>query len=266
VTRFLAAAACVALATSALAGAQTPPPTVVPDQLTVGVSMPSEGFQVGSVRGTEVVLAQGLEIDLARALALRLGFDQTAFVQSRFDRLFSVGQKPWDVAIGQITITRERRRSAAFTRSYMKVDQGVLVAQDLRPVPRTVAALRALRVCALRKSTGAAVAARTIAPTRPVLQVGNVPALMLDLQTGRCDAVVYDAPTLGTLKMRAPSRYGPFVGAIRTGEQYGVALPAGSPLLRRVDRALAGLVADGTVERLQRKWLAAHLDALPVLR
>jgi ABC-type amino acid transport substrate-binding protein len=98
------------------------------------------------------------------------------------------------------------------------------------------------------------------------LQVGNVPALMLDLQTGRCDAVVYDAPTLGTLKMRAPSRYGPFAGVIRTGEQYGIALPSGSPLLRRVDRALAGLVADGTVERLQREWLAAHLDALPVLR
>jgi ABC-type amino acid transport substrate-binding protein len=33
-----------------------------------------------------------------------------------------------------------------------------------------------------------------------------------------------------------------------------------------VDRALAGLLADGTIERLQREWLAAHLDALPVLR
>ncbi len=100
-TRFLAAASCVALVACALAGAQTPAPTVVPEQLTVGVSMPSEGFQVGSVRGSEVVLARGLEIDLARALALRLGFDRTVFVQSRFDRLFSAGQKPWDVASGR---------------------------------------------------------------------------------------------------------------------------------------------------------------------
>jgi polar amino acid transport system substrate-binding protein len=264
--RVLVAAVCAVLAGGTLAAAQTPPPTITPDRLTVGLSMPSEGFQVGAVRGAEVVLARGLEIDLARALALRLGFDETVFVQSRFDHLFSAGEKPWDVAIAQITITPERRRTAAFTRAYMKVDQGVLASQHLRPVPRTVEALRSLRVCAERKSTGAAVAVRTIKPTRPVLQVGNVPALLLDLQTGRCDVVVYDAPTLGTLKSRAPARYGPFVGVIRTGERYGVALPSGSPLLKRVDRALGGLVTDGTVERLQREWLTAHLEDLPVLR
>ena len=89
---------------------------------------------------------------------------------------------------------------------------------------------------------------------------------MLDLQTGRCQAVVYDAPTLGTLKARAPDRYGPFVGVIRTGEKYGVALPKGSPLRSRVNAALGALVANGTFQRLQRTWLTTNLGALPVLR
>lgn len=245
--------------------AATPPATRNPGRLTVGVSLPSEGFQVGVVQGSEVVYAQGLEIELARALSARLGLRGTTFVQSRFDRLFSAGPKPWDVAIAEITITPERRRTAGFTRPYMSVDQGVLAAQTLRVVPKTIAGLKRLQLCALAKSTGAAVAEQDIAPTKPVLLVGNVPTLMLDLQTGRCDAVVYDAPALGTLKSRAPLRYGRFVGVVKTGERYGIAVPRGSALLRPVDRALAGLVADGTVARLQRKWITVHLEDLPIL-
>lgn len=261
----VAAALGVALVVVA-AGAAAPPQTRVPGQLTVGVALPSEGFQVGVVKGTDVLYAQGLEIDLARALAARLGLARTTFVQSSFDRLFSAGSKPWDLALAEITITPERRATTAFSRPYMSVDQGVLAAQTLRRVPKTIAGLRALQLCALRKSTGAVVAQQTIAPTRPVLLVGNVPTLMLDLQTGKCQAVVYDAPALGTLKSRAPLRYGPFVGVIETGEDYGIALPKGSPLLGPVNRALAGLIADGTVERLQRTWITVHLEDLKVLR
>jgi ABC-type amino acid transport substrate-binding protein len=77
---------------------------------------------------------------------------------------------------------------------------------------------------------------------------------------------VYDAPALGTLKDRASRRYGRFVGVIETGEKYGIALPRGGTLRRQVDQALAGLIADGTVERLQRKWLTTHLEGLRVLR
>jgi len=258
-------ALAVGLAVSAI-GAAAPPPTQVPGQLTVGVSLPSEGFQVGVVKGSQVIWAQGLEIDLAQALASKLGLEQTSFVQSRFDRLYSAGAKPWDVAIAEITITAERRRTTAFSRSYMSVDQGVLAAQTLRRVPKTMAGLRSLQLCALRRSTGAEVARETIAPTKPVLLVGNVPTLMLDLQTGRCQAVVYDAPALGTLKARAPLRYGPFVGVVETGEEYGIAMPRGSALLGPVNKALAALSADGTIERLQRKWITVHLEDLPVLR
>jgi polar amino acid transport system substrate-binding protein len=266
VRTFLALTALAAGLGLSAVGAAAPPPTQVPGQLTVGVSLPSEGFQVGVVKGQQVLWAQGLEIDLARALASKLGLEQTSFVQSRFDRLYSAGAKPWDVAIAEITITPERRRTSAFSRSYMSVDQGVLAAQTLRRVPKTMAGLRSLQLCALRKSTGAEVARETIAPTKPVLLVGNVPTLMLDLQTGRCEAVVYDAPALGTLKARAPLRYGPFVGVIETGEEYGIAMPKGSVLVGPVNKALALLVADGTIERFQRKWITVHLEDLRVLR
>jgi polar amino acid transport system substrate-binding protein len=263
-SRSIAVLAALAFATAA--GGAPPVQTVTPGQLTVGVSLPSEGFEVGVAKGDQVLYAQGFDIDLARALAKKLGLSRVAFVQSPFGRLFSSGAKPWDVAIAQITITDQRRLTAEFTQPYMRVDQGVLAAQTVDPAPRTVADLRALRICALGKSTGADVARTVIAPTKPVRLLGNVPTLMLDLQTGRCQAVVYDAPTLGTLKARAPARYGPFVGVIKTGEQYGIALPKGGSALGSVDAALGALIADGTVQRLQRKWLTTDLSTLRQLK
>jgi polar amino acid transport system substrate-binding protein len=263
--RLFAAAAVLGLAVVGL-GSAAPPPTLQPGTLTVGVALPSEGFQVGIVKGSEVVYAQGFEIDLARALALRMGLARTTFLQNRFDRLYSAGAKPFDVAIGEITITPARKRTAAFSIPYMSVDQGVLATQALTPVPRTISGLKSLRVCALGKSTGAELARTKIAPTKPVLTVGNVPTLMLDLQTGRCDVVVYDAPALGTLKARAPDRYGPFVGVVKTGERYAIALPKGSALVRPVNKALTSLLDDGSVDGLARQWLTFDPSKVRVLR
>lgn len=258
----------VAAAAFAVAGAGSAaaPPTLAPGTLTVGVALPSEGFQVGIVKGSEVVYAQGFEIDLARALALRMDLGRAVFVQSRFDRLYSAGAKPFDVGIAEISITQARRRTIAFSKPYMSVDQGVLAAQTLSPLPTTLAGLKSLRVCALAKSTGLDIARARIAPAKPVLVVGNVPTLMLDLQTGRCDVVVYDAPALGTLRARAKDRYGPFVGVIPTAEQYGIAMPKGSALLGPVNKALASLIADGSVNSLARQWLTFDPSKARVLR
>ena len=118
----------------------------------------------------------------------------------------------------------------------------------------------------LAKTTGADLARTKIAPTKPVLTIGNVPTLMLNLQTGRCDVVVYDAPALGTLKARAPDRYGPFVGVIKTGEQYGIAMPKGSALLNPVNKALTSLLDDGSVDALARQWLTFDPAKARVLR
>ena len=258
----------VLLLTTAVAGgtAATPPQTLTPDQLTVGIALPSEAFQVGIVNGARVIHAQGLEIDFARALAKQLGVRRTTFVHSRFDRLYSAGAKPWDVGIAQITITADRKRTVDFSIPYMEADEGVLASPLLATAPKTIAALRSLRICALRRSTGAAVAQGTISPTRPLRLAGNVPSMLLDLQTGRCDAVVYDAPSLATLKARAPLRYGPFLGVIETRENYGIAMAQGSALAGSVNRAVSALVADGTIERLQRKWLGTNLENLRTLR
>ena len=259
------AAVLLALALAVAAPVNAAPSTISPGQVTVGVSLPSEGFEVGVARGTHVIYAQGFDVDLAMAVAKRLGLPRVEFVQSRFSSLFAPGKKPWDMAVAEITITSARSRDVSFSRPYMTVDQGVLAAQNLSPVPHSLAALRSLQLCALRGSTGAAAAEARIAPQKPILEPDNVPTLMQDLQNGPCQAVVYDAPTLGALKRLAPTYYGTFVGLIPTAEHYGIALPKGSPLLGPVNAALNALISDGTIQRLENKWFSADLAKVPAL-
>ena len=86
------------------------------------------------------------------------------------------------------------------------------------------------------------------------------------LFTKRCDAIVFDAPTLAVLRRQAPDRYGPLAGRVVTNEKYAAAFEKGSALRTRVNAVLAGLAKDGSLDRLRKRWLGADTSALPVLR
>jgi polar amino acid transport system substrate-binding protein len=73
------------------------------------------------------------------------------------------------------------------------------------------------------------------------------------------------APILAAERAAAAYRYGPLIGVLRADERYGVVLQKGSPLTPRVDAAVRALVANGTLAKLQRRWLLTDLGRLQVL-
>lgn len=94
----------------------------------------------------------------------------------------------------------------------------------------------------------------------------NTSKLSYELFTKRCDAIVFDAHALAVLSRQAPDRYGPLAGRIVTDEKYAIALEKGSPLRPRLNTALRALAADGTLERLRKRWLGTDTATLPTLR
>lgn len=264
--RLLLAVLALALPAGAGAAAPAPPPTLTPDELVVGLSMPVAGFQVGAVKGRTVLFAKGFEIELGRALGRTIGVRRVRFVnEPLFSTLLRPAGKDWDLALAEITITPERRARVDFSQSYLRADQGVLMRKGV-PAVKSIAELRALRICAERATTGALLVVRTIAPIeQPVLTLDQS-ELAAKLFSGRCDAAVSDAPALGVLRDQAPERFGALAGRIATGESYAAAFERGSPLRPFVDRALAQLRREGTLARLERKWLTADVSKLPVLR
>ena len=263
--RLLALLGALVAATTAVAAPA--PPTVEPGVLTVAVSLPSPGFQAGAVRPDgSVVAARGLEIDLARSLAARLGLKRVRFVNDpSFQRLLARGAKPWDLALAEVTITEPRRGNVDLSSSYLEADQGVLLRRNL-PAPKTRAALARLKLCVQRGTTGSDLVSARVKPSRAPFRYASVDLLLDAVRTGRCDAAVLDAPILAAERAAAPYRYGSLAGVLETGERYGAVLPKGSALTPRVSAAVEALVANGTVAKLQRRWLATDLAKLPVLR
>jgi polar amino acid transport system substrate-binding protein len=262
--RVAIATVLLALVAPAATPAQTP--TKTPGQLVVGVSMPAAGFQVGAVRGREVLFAKGYEIDLAAELARELAVPAVRFVQEdRFTAFFQAGPKDYDLALSQITITAAREAVIDFSAPYFTADQAVLLRRGLALTKRRFSHLRKLRLCAQRATTGGTQAKR-IRPDRPVRLFRDPSRLEAELYQRRCDAVIGDSATLGALRAQAPQRFGALAGRIKTGERYGIVLEPGSPLKAPLDAALGRLEDDGALGRLAARWFSIDVTRLRAFR
>jgi ABC-type amino acid transport substrate-binding protein len=257
----LAAALAAALASPAPAAA---PVTKAPGRLLVSLSLAAPPFQAGAVRRGEVVLAKGFEVEVARALARRLGLRRVTFLnEPRPERLLAPGRKRWDVALARVTPGPGGR--VAYSSPYFRADQLVLLRRGLDGVA-TLASLRPLQLCVLRGTGTAPLVERRVRPRLRPLLAGSPEALARALQTGRCDAAVGGAAEIGALLRDDRRRFGAVAGRIESPTAYAAVLERGSPLLPLVDRALARLAADGTLGRLARSWLGVDPSRARPLR
>jgi len=158
------------------------------------------------------------------------------------------------------------RCGALFSIPYLEAEQGVLARRGLESAPTTLAQLARLRLCTQTNTTAAALIASQVKPVKPPTLFGNTTRLFDALRKGRCDVVIYDAPILATQRAQVPRLYGPLVGVIETNEDYGVVLPTGSPLAAAVNDALAGIISQGTLAAISKRWLSTDLAKLRALR
>jgi polar amino acid transport system substrate-binding protein len=260
----LAVAALVAI--PAASARQASAPTLKPGQLTVGLDPPAVGFQVGTIRGDKVTNPSGFEIDLAKAIALKLGIPaaKITWVVIPFETLFRPGSKPFDFAFEESTITVARARVVDFSAPYFNANQGVLLKKG-GTVPHSLADLKKLTLCAQSATTGLDYVQHKL--HAPHVQIyTKTSAAFSALQVGRCDAFVMDVPIVASQKKTKPSAYGPVAGQIETHEQYGAVLAKGSKLTPSVSNAIKALTANGTIGKLQTKWFAIDVSKIPVLK
>lgn len=239
-------------------------PTRVPGTLTVGVDIGTIGLAEGTIANGVVVRASGFEIDLARALARKLGLT-LRLVEVPFTRVFAPGSKPFDVSVSHVTITSKRAKSVDFSSPYFVVNKGVLVAPGVAP-PATLADLRKLRVCAQAGTTSIAY---VLTKLRPVPTPHSFPSpidALRALSDGYCEAMIADLEILVAAKRDQPDLYGPITGQIVTNEHYGAVFEKGSKLRAPVNSALQSLARAGVVTRLATQRFGNQWDKAPVLR
>jgi polar amino acid transport system substrate-binding protein len=234
------------------------------DTLTVATSsIPSPGFW----EGTAARPSGGLEYELARAFARRFGLRTVRVQVVPFARLVAGDLEGADLAMALLTPTEEREGALDFSAPYLDAAPTVLTRGDV-DVPDLHSA-QELRWGAVRATTFEAVIADAVRPVEPPRQFDSRADALGALEAGEIDALLLDLPLAVAIAARSGGRLRA-AAKLPMDEQIAAALPEGSGNAEAVSSALRRFVADGTIERLQERWLgegAADAERhLPLLR
>jgi len=265
VKRFIPLLAVAALvAVPAASARHTAAPTLESGKLIVAYGDPNPGFVNGSVRGSKFINPKGYEVDLAKAIATKLGLTPV-WMYSPWTSLFAPGTKKFDVSFQEATITAQRKRTVDFTSSYLNANQGVLISKQTTP-PKSIADLKKLQTCAQTNTTGLDWINSKLHPDKRPLTYPTTTAAFQSVQLNQCQAMILDVPIVALERKSNPTKYGPVAGQIVTHEQYGAVLQKGSALVPLVDAQIKKLTANGTVGKLQKKWFNLNFASIPVLK
>ncbi|AVV98350.1 transporter substrate-binding domain-containing protein [Lactiplantibacillus plantarum] len=220
--------------------------------ITWGVKADTKLFGLMDVKDNQI---KGFDADIATALTKRvLGKNATAkFVQvTSQTRIPLLKNGNIDAIIATMTITPEREKQVDFTNSYFDAGQSLLVKKG--------SAIKSVKD--LNKSgtkvlgvTGANSVEniKKAAPKAKVLELSDYAQAMTALKSGQGVALTTDNGILYGMSSQNPGYE--VVGGTFTKEPYGIAVNKGQePLKKALNKALKEIEADGTYNRILKKW------------
>lgn len=256
--------------TSSTAGACTPSTmkTKTAGTLTIGVDQPVYPPWFASNKAP--LDGRGFESAVDVAIAKQLGYSPSHVTISRvtFDQAI---QQPYhfDFDLDEFSITAAREKVVDFSAPYYNVSQAVVtVAGSKAAAVTTLAGLKSLKLGVQLGTTAYTAVTQTIKPSQqPGVYNSNSDALQA-LRNGQIDALITDLPTafyMTSAQLKAGKIVGQLPPSGGKQEQFGALLAKGSPLTPCVSKAIDALRADGTLAKIQDRWLAKEGNA-PVLR
>jgi polar amino acid transport system substrate-binding protein len=193
----------------------------------------------------------GFEIELAEAMARKMGVALEWRALS-FDALLAgLRQDRWDMVIASFGITEERAKAVTFTSPHY-CSGGVVVARD--PAIRSAADL-AGKVVAVQTGTTYLENVKKLPGVKEVKNFPQDTDARSALVNGRVDAWVTDKFVAKSALEANPSA-GLKMGEFVFVEKIATAVKKGNTsLAQAIDKALAELLTDGTYEALSKKYM-----------
>lgn len=202
----------------------------------------------------------GFDYDIGQALCARLEAS-CKWIEIEFDGLIpSLKVRKIDAAISSVSITQERLKSVDFTTSYYRLPAKLVTRKDsgIGTVPGDLAGKR---IGVQRATNFDRYATENFAPAgAQIIKYGSQNEVFLDLVAGRLDASLAGSVAIDEGLLKTPSGAAfHMLSDNFTDEQYfgtgaGIAVRKHDPLAQELDAALAGLKADGTYERIRKKY------------
>ena len=185
-----------------------------------------------------------------------------------FLKSFAPGKKSFDFYIAQVSNKPERRRAVTFSASYYVVNQAVAglksnpIAQG--PLTRRPEEVPPRSVRSGRRAT--TTSSRYIKPDQAPRVYDSVNDVVTAVKTKQIDGMVHDFPSMGYVtNVQIPGST--VVGRLPAQgvkEHFGLVFQKGNPLVRCVNRAVNAMRADGTLKKLEVRWLGR--TGAPILK
>ncbi|OGO65413.1 MAG: hypothetical protein A2030_09465 [Chloroflexi bacterium RBG_19FT_COMBO_50_10] len=248
------AAACAPAATPTPAATAAPPTSALPDlggrEVIVAVENAYPPFNSVDANGNGI----GWDYD-AFAEICKLLNCVPKFTLAAWEGIFeatAAGQ--YDVVADGVTITEERKQTVAFSDPFMVTPQVILVrADETRFTDKaSLVANTDLKVATQIGTTNYIVAEQLVGASR-VSSFDTFDGAVLALMSGDSDAVIIDKQAAKGF-MTANEGKLKTLPDILSGDELGFVFKQGSDLIDPINKALAEMKANGTLDSLQQKW------------
>jgi polar amino acid transport system substrate-binding protein len=282
-----AAGVAAALAAGAFGGGSRPALTgacakanlnlVSDGKLTVGTDNPAypPWFGGGVPKGStwkinDPATGKGFESAVAYGVATQLGFKRgdVRWVYVPFAKAYAPGKKSFDLDINQISYIPARAKVVDFSKSYYDVNQSIVV-QKSTPIAKVtqIARLRKYKLGVQLGTTSYNYIVNVIKPdTKPAVYDTNDKAVFA-LKSKRIDGLIVDLPTafyVSAVQVPNSKILGQFPTSGKSPEYFGMVFQKGNTLRDCVNKALAKMKANGTLDRIQKTWLS-RVVGVPLL-
>jgi polar amino acid transport system substrate-binding protein len=206
----------------------------------------------------------GFEGEVANEVAERMDLP-IEWVVEPFNKSYAPGSKDYDFDINQITITPEREQAVDFSDGYFDNAQGVLALKDSPAADaQSISDLKDVKFGAVVGTTGLDFINESIQPSEEPKIYDTTNDAKSALDSGQVDAFVTDLVT--TVYLRDfEIKNSVVVGKYPRNEQFGMLFEEGNPLVGCVNQVLAQMKEDGTLRRLEDKYLQQYLS-VPTLK
>jgi polar amino acid transport system substrate-binding protein len=231
--------------------------TLTPGTLTIGTDSPAyPPYFVDDDPSN----GEGFESAVAYAVAGQLGFtnEQVTWVTVPFNKSYAPGAKDFDFDINQISITPKRAKAVDFSEGYYTVNQAVVALKDSPIAGATsLQELQEAKLGAQVGTTSLDFITETIQPTQQPMVYNDTNDAKSALEAGQIDGIVVDLPTAYYVTA-AEFDNAKIVGQFPAqdgGEEFGLLMAKGSPLVTCVNWALTNLKESGELQQIQDEWL-----------
>jgi polar amino acid transport system substrate-binding protein len=205
---------------------------------------------------------KGYESAVAYAVAREMGFSdsQVTWVVEPFNKSYSPGAKDFDFDINEVSILPKREEAVDFSHGYYSAAQAIITMKDSSFAhPSSLADFKDARLGAQIGTSSLQAAQDDIQPSTQVAVFDDTNAAKQALLNGQVDGIITDLPTafyITAVEIPGSTIAGQFQVTKGEPEQFGLLFEKGSPLVDCVYKAVDALQADGTLAKIESKWLA----------